>query len=160
MAWNPERRRWLARPQTIPCYLGYQPAIVPSTGYLATCPPTVHRLLISPTHHHTEVGLARATGHPEAGHLASSVEAFAATGAPLTIRRGIQLKIALKYTKPPVWRSVQLPLTATLGDLHAAILVLFSWDGNYLYVFDAGGVYYSDRCYELDEGPRTRKMPS
>src|ERR1017187_8380592 len=66
----------------------------------------------------------RASGHPEAEHVASSVEAFAASGAPLTIRQGVQLKVALKYAKPPVWRSVQLPLTATLGDLHAAIQVL------------------------------------
>jgi hypothetical protein len=71
----------------------------------------------------------RASGHPQAEHVASSVEAFAASGASLTIRQGVQLKVALKYAKPPVWRSVQLPLTATLGDLHAAIQVLFGWDG-------------------------------
>jgi hypothetical protein len=55
----------------------------------------------------------RASGHPEAEYVASSVEAFAGSGAPLTIRQGVQLKVALKYAKPPVWRSVQLPLTAT-----------------------------------------------
>jgi len=32
----------------------------------------------------------RASGHPEAEHVASSVEAFAASGAPLTIRQGVQ----------------------------------------------------------------------
>ena len=48
----------------------------------------------------------RASGHPEAEYVASSVEAFAASGAPLTIRQGVQLKVALKYAKPPVWRSV------------------------------------------------------
>ena len=93
----------------------------------------------------------RASGHPEAEHVASSVEALAASGAPLTIRQGIQLKVALKYAKPPVWRSVQLPLTATLGDLHAAIQVLFGWDGDHLHVFHAGGVHYSDPFYELEE---------
>ena len=92
----------------------------------------------------------RASGHPEAEHVASSVEAFAASGAPLTIRQGVQLKVALKYAKPPVWRSVQLPLTATLGDLHAAIQVLFGWDGDHLHVFHAGGVHYSDPLYELE----------
>ena len=92
----------------------------------------------------------RASGHPEAEHLASSVEAFAASGAPLTIRKGVQLKVALEYAKPPVWRSVQLPLTATLGDLHAAIQVLFGWDGDHLHVFHAGGVHYSDPLYELE----------
>jgi hypothetical protein len=93
----------------------------------------------------------RASGHPEAEYVASSVEAFAASGAPLTIRQGVQLKVALKYAKPPVWRSVQLPLTATLGDLHAAIQVLFGWDGDHLHVFHAGGVRYSDPLYELEE---------
>jgi hypothetical protein len=92
----------------------------------------------------------RASGHPEAEHVASSVEAFVASGAPLTIRQGVQLKVALKYAKPPVWRSVQLPLTATLGDLHAAIQVLFGWDGDHLHVFHAGGVHYSDPFYELE----------
>ena len=93
----------------------------------------------------------RASGHPEAEYVASSVEAFAASGAPLTIRQGVQLKVALKNAKPPVWRSVQLPLTATLGDLHAAIQVLFGWDGDHLHVFHAGGVRYSDPFYELEE---------
>ena len=82
----------------------------------------------------------RASGHPEAEHVASSVEAFAASGAPLTIRQGVELKVALKYAKPPVWRSMQLPLTATLGNLHAAIQVLFGWDGDHLHEFHAGGV--------------------
>ena len=93
----------------------------------------------------------RASGHPEAEYVASSVEAFAASGAPLTIRQGVQLKVALKNAKPPVWRSVQLPLTATLGGLHAAIQVLFGWDGDHLHVFHAGGVRYSDPFYELEE---------
>jgi hypothetical protein len=93
----------------------------------------------------------RASGHPEAEHMASSVEAFAASGAPLTIRQGVQLKAALKDAKPPVWRSVQLPLTATLGDLHAAIQALFGWDGDHLHAFRAGGVRYSDPFYELEE---------
>ena len=93
----------------------------------------------------------RASGHPEAEHVARSVEAFAASGAPLTIRQGVQLKVALKYAKPPVWRSVQLPLTAALGDLHAAIQVLFGWDGDHLHVFHASGIRYSDPFYELEE---------
>jgi hypothetical protein len=45
---------------------------------------------------------------------------------------------------------VQLPLTATLGDLHAAIQVLFGWDGDHLHVFHTGGVHYSDPLYELE----------
>ena len=98
----------------------------------------------------TPLGEWAASGHPEAEYVASSVEAFAASGAPLTIRQGVQLKVALKYAKPPVWRSVQLPLTAALGDLHAAIQVLSGWDGDHLHAFHAGGIRYSDPSYELE----------
>lgn len=93
----------------------------------------------------------RASGHPEALHVASAVEAFVASGAPLTIRQGMQLKVTLKYSKPTVWRSVQLPLTATLGDLHAAIQALFGWDGDHLHAFHVGGVRYSDALFDLEE---------
>jgi hypothetical protein len=93
----------------------------------------------------------RASGHPEAEHVARSVEASAAPGAPLTIRQGVQLKVALKDAKPPAWRSVQLPLTATPGDLHAAIQALSGWDRDHLHVFHTGGVRYSDPSCELEE---------
>jgi hypothetical protein len=93
----------------------------------------------------------RASGHPEAQHVASAVEAFVELGAPLTIGQGIQLKVTLKYTKPPAWRSVQLPLTATLGDLHAAIQVPFGWDGDHMRAFHVGGVHYSDALFDLEE---------
>ena len=93
----------------------------------------------------------RASSHPEAQHVASAVEAFVESGAPLTIGQGIQLKVTLKYTKPPAWRSVQLPLTATLGDLHAAIQVLFGWDGDHMHAFHVGGVHYSDALFDLEE---------
>ena len=59
--------------------------------------------------------------------------------------------MTLKYTKPPAWRSVQLPLTATLGDLHAAIQVLFGWDGDHMHAFHVGGVHYSDALFDLEE---------
>jgi len=93
----------------------------------------------------------RASGHPEAEHVASAVEAFVESGAPLTIGQGIQLKVTLKYAKPPAWRSVQLPLTATLGDLHVAIQVLFGWDGDHMHAFHVGGVHYSDAIFDLEE---------
>ena len=93
----------------------------------------------------------RATRHPEAEDVASAIEAFVASGAPLTIRQGVQLKVALKHMRPPVWRSVQVPLTATLGDLHAAIQVLFGWDGDHMHAFHVGGVHYSDPFFELEE---------
>ena len=93
----------------------------------------------------------RASGHPEAQDVASAVEAFVESGAQLTIGQGIQLKVTLKYTKPSAWRSVQLPLTATLGDLHAAIQVLFGWDGDHMHAFHVGGVHYGDAFFDLED---------
>jgi hypothetical protein len=48
------------------------------------------------------------------------------------------LKVSLPGSRPLIWRRVRLPLTATLGDLHDAIQVLFGWDGDHLHVFQAG----------------------
>src|SRR5262249_50706734 len=76
---------------------------------------------------------ARASGHAEAAGVSDATTAFAASGAPLTIRQGIQLKVALRHYRPPVWRTVQVPLTFTLGDLHRTIQVLFGWDGDHLH---------------------------
>lgn len=59
--------------------------------------------------------------------------------------------MTLQYAKPSAGRSVQLPLTATLGDLHAAIQILFGWDGDHLHAFHVGGVHCSDALFDLEE---------
>jgi len=94
---------------------------------------------------------ARASGHPEAMRLSGAITALAASGAPLTVRQGIQLKVALRYSRPPIWRSVQVPLLFTLGDLHRIIQVLFGWDGDHLHEFTVGGIRYSDPFFGLEE---------
>jgi hypothetical protein len=80
----------------------------------------------------------RATGHPDAGALARAVAEFAASGAPRTIDQVAELKVALADIRSPMWRRVQLPVAASLGDLHEVIQVLFGWDGDHLHVFRAG----------------------
>jgi hypothetical protein len=92
----------------------------------------------------------RATGHPGAETLARAVAGFVTSGAPRSIDQGIQLKVTLKYFKPPIWRSVQLPVIASLGDLHMVIQVLFGWDGDHLHSFTVGGRKYSDPFFELE----------
>ena len=69
----------------------------------------------------------RATGHPDAGPLAQAVAEFAASGAPRSIDQVAQLKVSLARTRPAIWRRVLVPVTATLGDLHVAIQILFGW---------------------------------
>jgi hypothetical protein len=95
----------------------------------------------------------RATGHPDAGVVAQAVAEFAASGAPRSIDRVAELKVSLAGARPPIWRQVQLPVTATLGDLHEAIQVLFGWDGDRLHVFAVGKVRYADPFVNL-EGTR------
>jgi hypothetical protein len=96
-------------------------------------------------------GAVRATGHPDAEPLARAVAAFAASGAPRSIDQVAQLKVSLSRARPPIWRRVLLPSTATLGDLHDVIQVLFGWDGDHLHMFDTGKKRYSDPFARLEE---------
>lgn len=91
-----------------------------------------------------------ATGHPGAGELARAVAEFAASGAPCSIDQVVQLKVSLPGMRPPVWRRVQVPATATLGDLHEVIQVAFGWGGDHLHVFRVGKKSYSDPFAGLD----------
>jgi hypothetical protein len=92
----------------------------------------------------------RATGHPDAGPLAGAVAEFAASGAPRSVDQVAQLKVALSHVRPPIWRRVLVPATATLGDLHEVIQVLFGWDGDHLHVFETGKRQYTDPFVELE----------
>jgi hypothetical protein len=44
---------------------------------------------------------------------------------------------------------VLVPATATLGELHSVIQVLFGWGGDHLHVFEAGAKRYSDPFFDL-----------
>lgn len=92
----------------------------------------------------------RATSHPDAAGLSQAVAAFAASGAPRSIDQVAELKVWLAGSRPLIWRRVRLPVTATLGDLHNVIRVLFGWDGNHLHVFQVGRKQYSDPFMDLD----------
>lgn len=64
--------------------------------------------------------------------------------------RVAELKVSLAGARPPIWRQVRLPVTATLGDLHVVIQLLFGWDGDHLHVFSVGKRQYSDPFVTLD----------
>ena len=91
----------------------------------------------------------RATCHPDAGVLTRAVAEFAASGAPRSIDQVAELKVSLANIRPPIWRRVQLPVMAGLGDLHEVIQVLFGWDGDHLHVFRAGKKQYGDPFINL-----------
>jgi hypothetical protein len=92
----------------------------------------------------------RATGHPDADALARAVAEFAASGAPRSIDQVAQLKVSLTRFRPSIWRRVLVPATATLGDLHVVIQVLFGWDGDHLHLFQVGKKQYADQFTGLE----------
>jgi hypothetical protein len=93
----------------------------------------------------------RASGHPEAEEVAVAVAGLAESGAALTAAQGVDLKVTLWRSSPPLWRTVRMPLAATLGDLHRAIQVLFGWDGDHLHAFTVANVRYSDPLFDLEQ---------
>ena len=93
----------------------------------------------------------RATGHPDAGPLVQAVAEFAASGAPRSIDQVAQLKVSLARTRPAIWRRVLVPVTATLGDLHVVIQILFGWDGDHMHEFTVGKKRFSSSYVHLEE---------
>jgi hypothetical protein len=92
----------------------------------------------------------RATGHPDAVELVRAVAEFDQSGAPRSIDQVAQLKISLTGFRPPIWRRVLLPVTASLGDLLNVIQILYGWDSDHLHIFSVGKKRYSDWFYNLE----------
>ena len=55
-------------------------------------------------------------------------------GSPTTAN-AFQLKIALRYITPPIWRRVVVPDDFTLGKLHGLIQRVMGWGGGHLHEF-------------------------
>jgi hypothetical protein len=53
-----------------------------------------------------------------------------------------QIKITLKWSKPPIWRRVLVPANATLGDLHQLIQLVMGWAGYHLHIFTVEDLDY------------------
>lgn len=66
--------------------------------------------------------------------------------------KAIQLKVALRYIRPPIWRRVVLPDNFTLGQLHDVIQVTMGWQNCHLHAFRFGDAHYtSQEVCEMDE---------
>jgi hypothetical protein len=50
-----------------------------------------------------------------------------------------QLKITLRYIKPPIWRRVLVPDNYRLGQLHDVIVAAMGWGGYHMHDFSFGG---------------------
>jgi Plasmid pRiA4b ORF-3-like protein len=47
----------------------------------------------------------------------------------------LQVKITLRYIKPPIWRRLLVPDNCTLGTLHGIIQVSTGWSGGHMHGF-------------------------
>ncbi len=89
------------------------------------------------------------SGHPDEADLRDALaELIAAGGPPVST---YQLKITLTGVRPPVWRRVRLPATATLDELHRVIQIVFDWDDDHVHVFTVDGRRYADPFFGLEK---------
>ena len=57
----------------------------------------------------------------------------------------VQLGVRLRGVSPPVTRRLRIVEQATLGELHAALQVVFGWSDDHLYTFQIRGWQFGDR---------------
>ncbi len=73
------------------------------------------------------------------------------TNNPLGI---CQIKITLRYVRPPIWRRIQVAGDVTLAKLHRIIQEVMGWYDSHLHQFIVGKTYYGvpslDEFSELD----------
>jgi hypothetical protein len=93
--------------------------------------------------------VAAGTDHPDAARVITAIREFVDSGAVPSIDQVYQLKVGLVRWRPSTWRRILVPSTTALGDVHAAIQILFGWGGDHLHQFEAGGKRYSDPFFDL-----------
>ena len=64
-----------------------------------------------------------------------------------------QIKITLLYTRPPIWRRVEVPSHIYLADLHQIIQIVMEWTESHLWEVHDKNKTYSDPKYfdEFDD---------
>jgi hypothetical protein len=99
------------------------------------------------------LAVVRSSDHPSALSLAAAIADFVASAGAekLSVNQCLQLKISLARWKPPIWRTVLIPATANLAELHLVIQALYGWDGDHLHAFRVRRVTYSDPSFALEE---------
>ena len=68
-----------------------------------------------------------------------------------------QLKITLKYLRPPIWRRVLVESDLTLQQLHFIVQAAMGWDDYHLHSWTIGGVEYGEPHGEYDSDVRDEK---
>lgn len=63
---------------------------------------------------------------------------------PLRPARIYQIKVTLKWSKPPIWRRLQVRGDTKLGKLHQILQIAMGWWDEHLHAFEARGVAYGE----------------
>ena len=53
-----------------------------------------------------------------------------------------QLKVTLRFTKPPIWRRLLVPATLTLAQLHDVLQTAMGWDNGHMHEFRIGDRHF------------------
>jgi len=61
---------------------------------------------------------------------------------PRSLRSIYQLKVSLKWSRPPIWRRLQIASTDNLEDLHDALQIVMGWTNSHLHEFSSGRERY------------------
>ncbi len=54
----------------------------------------------------------------------------------------VELDVRLRNVTPPIWRTVEVPGSATLEDVHHALQVALGWTNSHLHAFEIGRARY------------------
>jgi hypothetical protein len=63
------------------------------------------------------------------------------------------LKVTLDHVEPPVWRRIQVPVSASLDDLHVVLQWTMGWEGEHPYDFVAGKRTFSPTMEPMADFP-------
>jgi hypothetical protein len=55
-----------------------------------------------------------------------------------------QIKVTLEYSKPPIWRRIQVPGDVNLRKLHRILQEVMGWSDYHLHQFIVGETYYGE----------------
>lgn len=68
-----------------------------------------------------------------------------------------QLKVTLKWSKPPIWRRLQVRGDTKLGVLHAVLQIAMGWWNEHLHAFVSGGTHYGEPDSDFSGSMRNEK---
>lgn len=96
--------------------------------------------------------LSRLGGEADLAELAELLPARRGVGAdgPVPV---YQLRVALRGTKPPIWRRLEVPADISLADLHWVIQIAFDWHDLHLHVFETPYGEFGTEDSELGHRP-------